>query len=76
MAKTTDYIWPVMHVDVHTSMEREKRLRKRREQYHARKNRETAEEGESQLEEEHVRCQHAMKSTEQVALCQLLHLEQ
>ena len=65
-----------MHVDVHTSMEREKRLRKRREQYHARKNRKTAEEGESQLEEEHVRRQHAMKSTEQVTLCQPLHLEQ
>ena len=38
-----------------TRMERKERLRKRRKHYCARRNRETAKEIESQLEEEHMR---------------------
>ena len=52
-----------------TVMKREQRLR--REQYHARRNRETSEEKESRLEARtaHERCQNAMMSTEQHKHC-------
>ena len=61
-AKITDTIY----LACDTVMEREERLR-RREQYHARRNRETAEERESRLEARRARKrrQNTMMSTEQ-----------
>ena len=61
-AKITDSVY----LACGTVMEREERLRRRREQCRVRRNRETAEERESRLEARraHERCQHAMMSTE------------
>ena len=65
MAKITDTVY----LACDTVIEREERLR-RREQYRARRNRETAEERESRLEARRAceRCQNAMMLTEQLQI--------